>query len=377
MGLEVQINNNIIHWAIIRAGYDVDAFMLSNPKVKDWVEDKKKPTLSQLEDFSVRVHLPFGYLLLDQPPKEEISIPYFRSSKKESREISLEVKDTIKLIKNRQEWLSDYLKENNYEAINFVGKFKGSTQIQDIVADIRNTLNLTENWAQSFRTWEETLEGFADLIEEKGINVVFNGIVGSNTHRPIPVTECRGFILSDPYAPFMFINGADNKSAQIFTMAHELAHVWIGESAGFDFRRMQPADDPKEILCDKVAAELLVPAVLFRATWEKYQDFKKLSGIFKVSQIVIARRALDLGMITKDQFFEFYNDYINQDFRKRDDKESGGNFYFTQRKRLGIRFSRIINQAIRENRLLYRDAYSLTGMNGNTYHKFMNKFFNK
>jgi Zn-dependent peptidase ImmA (M78 family) len=377
MGLEVEINNNIIHWAIIRAGYDVDTFMLSHPKVKDWVEDKKKPTISQLEDFSAKVHLPFGYLLLDQPPEEKISIPYFRSSKNETREISLEVKDTIKLIKNRQEWLSDYLKENNYGVINFVGKFKGGNHTQNIVTDMRNTLNLKDNWAQSFSTWEETLEGFADTIEETGINVVFNGIVGSNTHRPIPVTECRGFILSDPYAPFMFINGADSKAAQIFTMAHELAHVWIGESAGFDFRQMQPADDPKEILCDKVAAELLVSATLFRATWENCQDFKKLSGIFKVSQIVIARRALDLGMINKDQFFVFYNDYINQDFRKRDDKESGGNFYSTQKKRLGIRFSSIINQAIRENKLLYRDAYSLTGMSGKTYHTFMDKFFNK
>lgn len=91
-------------------------------------------------------------------------------------------------------------------------------------------------------------------IEDKGIITVFNGIVENNTSRPIPVDECRGFVW-DEMAPFMFINNADWKSAQMFTIVHELAHIWTGHSAGFDFRKLQPADDPIEILCDKVAAE--------------------------------------------------------------------------------------------------------------------------
>ncbi len=55
----------------------------------------------------------------------------------------------------------------------------------------------------------------------------------------------------------MFINNSDGKAAQMFTISHELAHIWTGHSAGFDFRELLPANDPVELLCDKVAAEFL------------------------------------------------------------------------------------------------------------------------
>jgi Zn-dependent peptidase ImmA (M78 family) len=105
------------------------------------------------------------------------------------------------------------------------------------------------------KTWQEAQDHLIKHVEDKGIITVFNGVVENNTSRPIPVDECRGFVLVDEIAPFMFINNADYKSAQMFTIVHELAHIWTGHSAGFDFRKLQPADDPIEVLCDKVAAE--------------------------------------------------------------------------------------------------------------------------
>ena len=92
-----------------------------------------------------------------------------------------------------------------------------------IVADIRNTLKLFDIWASGSQTWQEALNHLTQKNEEVGITIVFNGVVENNTSWPISVQECRGFVLVDPIAPFMFINNSDGKAAQLFTIVHELA----------------------------------------------------------------------------------------------------------------------------------------------------------
>jgi Zn-dependent peptidase ImmA (M78 family) len=367
------VNADMLTCAIKRAGFDVHDFATKYPKVLSWIDDTKKPTIKQLEDFSHRVHLPFGYLFLDSPPKEKLPIPFFRTGNTPATSVSLNVFDTILLIQRRQEWLVEYLNENGFEKPAFIGKFQGKTKYRDIVADIRNTLDLKADWASSFQTTDKALDYLTQKIEEAGIIVTFNSVVENNNRRPIPVEECRGFVLVDPIAPFMFVNAADGKAAQLFTILHELAHIWTGRSAGFDFRQMHPASDPIEQLCDHVAAEFLVPENSFHAAWLEHPDIAQLVKRFKVSYIVIARRALDLGKITKSDFFKLYNTYVKKLKDKKEKQSGGGDFYATQKKRLSLRFTAHINQALKEHKLLYRDAYKMTGLKGDTFQNFVNK----
>jgi Zn-dependent peptidase ImmA (M78 family) len=372
---EVNINLDMLTWAVNRAGHDLDEFTITFPKLQEWLEEKKKPTFNQLQNFSKKVHVPFGYLFLQNPPIEKLPIPYFRTENNGKHKVSINTFDTILLLKNRQEWLREYLQENDFDKKTFVGKYHKSFNYKEIVADIRKTLSLSENWASHFPTWEQTLEHLTEKIEEAGIIMVFNSIVENNTNRAIPVKECRGFVLSDDYAPFMFINAADAKAAQMFTIVHELAHIWTGNSAGFDFRQMQPANDPVEELCDKVAAEFLVPESIFVSQWDNNKEFKQLARVFKVSPIVIARRALDLGKINKGQFFSFYNGYFQELKDKKEIQAGGGDFYRTAKKRVSLTYAAHVNQAVKSGQLLYRDAYKLTGLKGDTYQKFFNQHF--
>ena len=367
------INSNIINWAITRAGNNLEEFYKDNPDVLDWINGDKKPTVKQLEKFTHKVHVPFGYMFMDEPPNEEISIPFFRTGEAPRDKVSLNVYHTIQIIKDRQNWLTNYLQESEYSDLGFVGKYNENSDYKDISNDIRKTLKLPVNWAIELETWEEALDYLTLQIEEIGIIINFNGIVGNNTRRKILVEECRGFVLVNKKAPFLFINSADAKAAQMFTLFHEIAHIWLGESAGFDNKKMLPANDPTEILCDKVAAEFLVPEIYFRKEWNSNQNFKYLSREFKVSPIVIARRALDLNLITKPSFFKFYNDYISEFKKKKENQSSGGNFYATAKKRISLRFASYVNNAVNENNLLYRDAYKLTSLKGNTYEKFINE----
>jgi Zn-dependent peptidase ImmA (M78 family) len=275
-------------------------------------------------------------------------------------------------LQRRQEWLTEYLREQGHESLPFVGKFSEAHDYQKIVQDIRQYLQLQEGWVNAFGTWEEALKHLTSQIEDAGIVVTFNSVVGNNTHRPISVDDCRGFVLVDEYAPFMFINNADVKAAQMFTLIHELAHIWIGESAGFDFRQLQPASKPIEILCDKVAAEFLVPKARFLEAWKRYSDITQLSKKFKVSPIVIGRRAMDLGKMSSGDFFNFYKTYQSKKQHKQEN--SGGNFYATAKNRLSLKFMAHVNQAVKENHLLYRDAYYLTNLKGDTYQSFVQKY---
>jgi Zn-dependent peptidase ImmA (M78 family) len=377
MNTGVNIKPDIITWAIQRAGYELQDFATKFPSVTDWLEDRKQPTVKQLEKFSHKVHLPFGYIFLAEPPTERLPIPFFRTDQRGrvNENVSVNVYDTIMLMQQRQGWLRDYLKDNEYETLPFVSKYINNQNINEIVADIRRVLGLEDEWASSFQKLETAVDHLTQKIEDVGIIVVFNGVVENNTSRPIKVEECRGFVLVDEIAPFMFVNNADGKAAQLFTIVHELAHIWTGHSAGFDFRQLLPANDPIEILCDKVAAEFLVPEVSFSRIWSERADIAHVAKHFKVSQIVIARRALDLGKINKTTFFNFYNNYVNQLQYKKESQASGGDFYATTKKRLSLTFAARINRAVKTNQLLYRDAYKLTSLKGDTYKKFFDKHF--
>lgn len=196
-------------------------------------------------------------------------------------------------------------------------------------------------------------------------------------HRPLDPDEFRGFVLCDPLAPVVFVNDADTKSARIFTLAHELAHVWLGLDGVFNLDQMMPAREDTERYCNRVAAEFLIPAYKLTERWGEARSlerpFHAVARWFKVSPVVAARRALDLNLITKPEFFRFYEqdreDWLRQKAADRK-KSSGGNFYATQDIRLGRRFSAAIVRAAREGRVLYQDAFRLTGLKGETFHTY-------
>jgi Zn-dependent peptidase ImmA (M78 family) len=203
--------------------------------------------------------------------------------------------------------------------------------------------------------------------------------VGLNNHRPLDPQEFRGFVLCDEYAPLVFVNSADSKSARMFTLAHELAHLWLGKDGLFNLIKMMPHHDESERYCNQVAAELLVPGHKLLERWKEAnanaRPFQTIGRWFKVSPVVAARRALDLNLITKAQFFTFYQqDREEWERRKAEEKlkkaKGGPNFYDVQDSRLGRRFAYAVVCAAREGRLPYRHAYQLTDLKGETFDRY-------
>jgi Zn-dependent peptidase ImmA (M78 family) len=372
----VDINPKLLKWARERAGL-LPADISSDKRFRKyeyWERGEKMPTFKQLEDFASKTYTPFGYLFLPEPPPEEkIPIPDFRTIKdKRIQRPSPNLLETIQTMQSRQEWMRDFLVEDGYDKLSFVGSAKDTSSPEKIADDIRNVLGITAAWAKENRTWEDAFRALRDCADEAGIVVVVNGVVGNNTSRKLDPEEFRGFVLIDDYAPLIFINRADSLGACMFTLAHELAHVWLGCSGVFNFDRLRPDEKGKERLCNEIAAEFLVPKREFEVAWASSSDeedrFRKIAGTFKVSPLVIARRALDLGYIPESEYFAYYNSYMDRLSAKP--KPSGGDFYASQVGRIGRRFGATICKAVKEGRMLYRDAYLLTGLQGNTFESF-------
>lgn len=371
----VTVNREVLQWALKRSNLSVEETKIKFPKIELWLKEEDKPTLRQLESFAKTTRTPFGFLLLEKPPEEKTSIPYYRTlGDNELENPSPELLDTIRSMERRQSWAREYLLEEKQEPLHFVNSIDVSENPVNIANQMKDILGLGPGWASNYRTWTDALRAFRLSMEECGILVVANGIVENNTYRKLEPKEFRGFVLVDEYAPLIFINNSDGKAAQMFTMAHELAHIFLGKSAAFDLREMQPADDPIEKACDRAAAEFLIPGKEILSIWpsinNKNEPFQIMAKHFKVSVLVAARRALDLGLISKDEFIVFYNDYRQDERRTKANQKDGGDFYSNQNLRVGRRFASIVINAVREGRILYSEAYQLTGLHGKTFHQY-------
>jgi Zn-dependent peptidase ImmA (M78 family) len=175
--------------------------------------------------------------------------------------------------------------------------------------------------------------------------------------------EFRGFALADDTAPLVFINGADTKAAQMFTLAHEIAHIWLGHSALSDAEASEIPNNETEQWCNKVAAELLVPLELIRKEYRKeeplFNEMNRLAKYFKVSTLVILRRIYDAGGLNQKQMWEEYHKELQR--LKKMPGGSGGDFYLTQIARVSKRFARALVISTLEGQTLYTDAYQLLG----------------
>jgi Zn-dependent peptidase ImmA (M78 family)/transcriptional regulator with XRE-family HTH domain len=379
----VTLKPELIRWAVERSQLPVEVLETQFPRLDEWKRGEAKPTMRQLERLAQKTMTPLGYFFLSQPPDESLPIPDFRTAgDKAIGRPSPNLIETLQTMQRRQAWMREFVVDNGQARMEFVGSTNSGGNIVSLAANIRSKLGLDAAWAEALGTWEDALRILRSAAERIGIFVSSSGFVGLNTHRTLAPQEFRGFVLCDDYVPLVFVNAADSKSARMFTLAHELVHVWIGQGGLFNLIKMMPHDAATERFCNQVAAELLVPAHKLKEKWTEAKaaaaPFKTIARIFKVSPVVAARRALDLGMISKSQFFSFYeedqNEWLSRKAEeKKKPKRGGPNFYDVQDVRLGRRFAYAVVQAAREGRLLYRDAYLLTDLKGDTFNTYANR----
>jgi len=365
----VPVNPELLQWACERSGMDHEDLVAKFGKLPEWQSGETQPTLKQLEAFARAVHVPVGYLFLSRPPEEPVPIPDFRTlaGRTVSRP-SPNLLDTIYSCQERQSWYRDFVRVTGEAALPFVGSAKVETPAETVAAEMRETLAFDLAARRDCTTWTEALRLFVRQADAAGVLVMVSGVVMSNNRRRLDPEEFRGFALSDPLAPLIFVNGADTKAAQMFTLAHELAHLWLGETALSNLGvAPRPGARREEVWCNAVAAELLVPLAALRADLQEDEPLpdalSRLARTFKVSTLVILRRLLDAGWIDRARFevawaaeLERLRHLVQQG------GSGGGDFYRTTLSRVSRRFARALVASTLEGQTLYRDAFRMLGV---------------
>lgn len=335
-------------------------------KVVAW-EQSGEISMALAEKLANSTRTPLGYLFLPEPLTEELPISDFRTVN--TQDISSPTADLLEVVDDallRQDWYREYILSNNGDSLPFVGSLKASSDIVEAAKSIRDVVGWGAKLREQSSSSEDVLSRHIDAVEQAGILVMRSSIVGNNTSRHLSVSEFRGFALSNEYAPLIFINGQDAKVAQMFTLAHELVHIWLGVSGVTNLNQTYPSEISNERFCNGVAAELLVPLEELRTIWPMTETssnrFAQTARYFRVSSLVILRRLRDAGELSKEEFERRYTDELVQ-FKLKTSTVGGGDFYRALYARLGKRFVSALVESTLEGGTSYRDAFQLLGVN--------------
>ncbi len=368
MSNTVTVSVPVLRWAAERARLSDDDLRRHFPKWPLWLTEEAQPTLRQLEAFAGRTHTAMGYFFLPQPPVLELPVSDFRTvGERTLTGPSSDLLDTIYLCQQRQDWYRGYLRQSGETSLPFVGSARVGDAHEAVAREIRDTIGFSVEQRRALGTWTDALRLLMMQAQEAGVLVMASSIVGSNSHRKLDVGEFRGFALVDDLAPLVFVNAADSKAAQMFTLAHELAHLWLGASGVSDVQAGRVPPQETERWCNQVAAELLVPAEQLEAVHRPGEPIaeamQRLARAFKVSSLVALRRLFDTGLIDREQLWSHYRGELER-LKKLDRRQgaTGGDFYRTLGMRAGRRFVRAIIASTLEGSTPFTEAFQLLGI---------------
>jgi len=361
----MNIKPELYHWACNRAPVDPEKLRQRFPMYDDWVSGKKRPTLKQLEKFAKFTRVPTLNLFLSEPVVEEIPIQDLRTiGNHRVVRPSADLLDTIYMCQQRQHWYKNFALSQGEKPRFFVGSATVNSNIETVANEIQTMLHFDVEIRNQLSNWTQAFSYFTGKADDLGILVMISSVVRNNSHRALDPQEFRGFTLADDIAPLIFINGADSKAAQIFTLAHELAHVWLGESTLSNSSLDSFPTQVIEKWCNQVAAELLVPSSSLHTHFcdeiDLSPEIQRLSRKYKVSTIVILRRLYDLGMISRTVLRELYRYELKRYSPKRDG--GGGNFYATLKTRVGPRFGEALVDSALAGQTDFMDALYYLGI---------------
>lgn len=353
----LQLSVKTLEWAARKVGCSLPEFVHTLYAKDETVSHitNGQMTIAQIKKFAEHAKIPFGFLFLESPPEKyspDSKLVDFRTVKN-NQPLSEDFVEIYKDIEHKQSWYRDYLLSVDAPKLEFVGKYRNNKSVSNttIAEDIRATIGLA-SIANNKVSPEDYFSILSNLCEGVGILVFKNSVVVNSTKRKLDTEEFRGFVISDDRAPVIFVNGSDAKYANIFTVAHELAHIWLGESGISDVDA--GSRNTNEIRCNAIAAEVLVPRNDFLREWDSAKgEFRgKVSALnkqFKVSELVIARVALTNNKIPREIYDKIYTEVLERiREKKRRDKEAEKEIRLPLAVTIPIKNSRRLTKAIAE-----------------------------
>jgi Zn-dependent peptidase ImmA (M78 family)/transcriptional regulator with XRE-family HTH domain len=383
---QVPINPQILRWARQRAGLTgsnlAHKLQLKPARVSEWESGETQPSWPQAQNLARVLHIPFGYLFLSEPPPTVLpTIADYRTLPGiQAGRFSPDLEDVLNDALRKRDWLRERRISERISPLPFVGRFATDTPVETVALNIRQQLDLPSPSAEGLRDWQAHLHRLTLHAEGTGILVLQSGVALGSNRRPLSVEEFRGFTLVDDYAPVIFINTRDTIAGRIFTLAHELAHLWSGTSGVSNpTPRNAPETPVVERFCNQVAGELLVPKAVFLQAWQQHEGttlnerIQALVRVFRVSAFVVLIRAYEIGLIGRPAFNEAYEQAQQTASTIEGKVGGGGDFYRTLRSRNGRVLVDEVLLAVRQGEALYREAAALLNVRVSTLEKALER----
>ena len=364
---EALISPVMLVWARKRVGLNAENLAsklnVGTDRYAKWETGEKRPTFRQAEQIAEKLYIPFGFLYLTEPPKRSAALPDMRTVDNRIRDdYSPELQDVLDDVLYKQEWLRETREEQGVPSLPFIGKYQRNSNPQSIANEIIDAIEQLPNKKNGFLT------ELVHKIEAMGVCVMRSGVVNGNNNRPLDVEEFQGFALSDDLAPIIFINSQDSPNAQNFTLIHELAHLYLGESGVSDVYLSD------EQLCNQVAAMVLVDEFVFRQELADCENeaailnrLPSLCSRFAVSEGVLAIRAKELGLISSETCWKHMRQTKE---RKAKKSGGGGDYYRTRIAAVSRNFAKEVLNSLDADEILIRDAARLLGIKYSNLDKF-------
>jgi len=382
------ITPNVLKWARESARITEETAAAKIPKLtieklKEWEHGTSQPTIRQAQILAKAYKRPFALFFLPEVPRDFQPLQDFRKSG--SKELTTSSIFIIREIQQKQAWISDVYMENNEEKLPFVGRFSIKDNPKFVANDILATLNVNPAKYKS----DNPIREWINAAESNGIFVSRTSFIHSRMK--LDSEELQGFAIADPFAPFIFINSDDWNAPQLFTLVHELAHIWIaatGISNGIEPELVNRNKfNPIELFCNEVAANALIPSEIIlnidRTVFRNSQEIFKVAKNLGVSSFAFLVRALNLQLVSNSEYNTLkrqaeidYQAFLKREAEKKaalklrqKEKPGGPNPYLLRLNKNSRLFTQVVLDALRSGFVQPTQASFLLGTPSNNFHK--------
>lgn len=361
--VKVPVRGRTLAWAMRRAGLEAPTLArglgVRPERVEAWLAGEDSPTYAQALKLAQKLHVGLPHLLLP-PPEVHLPVRDFRRGAFFGQEPSPELLEALYDALRKRDWM----RERRQERLPFVGAGQGKEAPQ-VGRAMREALGLESLQARTRRA-EDFLKGMAERAEELGVLVLRQGHVGTNTRRVYSSQEFSGFSLPDPVAPVVFVNAQDHPLRQVFTLAHELAHIWLGEEGLDGGLEDGEPQERVEAWADEAAAEALMPAETFQEAWQAdlppLEAASEATRRFKVSRMAALRRARGLGLLPWFEYTEAVETLKRTGEEKPRQAKGGGDFWKSLSVGNSPRFVEEVRRAALEGEIDLKEVATLLNL---------------
>jgi len=313
------VNPQLISWARNRAGVSMEDAAQTWRAIEEWENGVGGPSYPQLEAMSEKFKVPVAvFFFPDEPDVPPISQSFRTIPEAEFDQLPGRIRLLCRRAKAYQISLAELNDGRNpiRSVVTRELKFRTNSSIPKMAETVRDFLGVSLEMQMSWRKTDEAMAGWRNVLQGAGISVFKDAFKSK---------EFSGFCLYDDEFPLIYVNNSKAKTRQIFTLFHELAHLFFDTSGidGLDADLVNRLPAPSrriEVLCNRFAAEFLLPEAVFEAEFAGMAATEETAALlgnrYHVSREFIYRRFLDRGLISQKTY--------NEDTKKWAEEGGGG-----------------------------------------------------